>query len=910
MSLPEPAQPPEGFAHEAFVGRAVELAALERLLGEALQQSGRVVFVSGDAGMGKTLLVREFLSRARRRQPPLTLFRARCVEQYGAREAYLPFLDGLAQLLKGRARERTLELLRRHAPTWQLQLASEVGSADAKQRLELQTIGATKERMLREMGDLFAAVSRVAPVFGVIEDLQWADPSTVDLLRHLAERVPRQPMLVLATFRPAGLTTAGQPLKSFVLDVRAQPHCHELALGPLSEGDVAAYVAERFSPNRFAPEVAQLIHRKSDGHPLYVSSLAQFLIERGDLQRVGGCWSLIRELAGQLDAPESVRAAVRSKLEALAEDDRAALQCASVQGREFLGTVLAAVMNIEELALEERLRRLDRNHRLIDTLREEELPDGSLATRYRFANGLYHDVLYDDLVSKRRILLHRQIAEQLVGRYRDQAPRIAGQLALHFERGRDFPAALSHLGQSADNAARLYAYGEAQQLLEHALELLAKLPAEEQGRRAVALHERLGAMSHARGRFARAAEDFGRMLSAARALGAPAQEFAALAGQCRAFFFSHRIAEAALRAHEALDVAAKARSETLRIEALTLVALVLQDEGRLAESKPLLDEVIEASRRLDYGATLLAGLAYRGSVHYWQSEYVAAEAAFIEALRLANELRDGFLLLACRTFLGLSRGHAGRMGEALQDLEAGIETARRNGDRFWLPRLLNHVGWVHRELQDFGAAIERDQEGRSLAREAGSESAEIGAIVNLAYDFTGAGRLEDAQAAFRELEALSRAETWYGWNQRLRSHVAYAEYWLQRGQADEAEAQARTLLEAALRHDARTYALSAHRLLARASLARGDVSAAAVHLVPALDPERSLLAPLEGWKAHATLGQVLACMNEAAGAREAYGQAAALVRQIASNIAEEALRARFLASAAVRQVLDGAGGEG
>lgn len=906
MSSPETARSSEADAGEAFVGRAAELAALEGLLGDALGRSGRLVCVSGDAGIGKTLLVREFLGRARRHRPPLTLFRSRCVEQFGAREAYLPFLEGLALLLSGRAREITLSLLHKHAPTWCVQLEGAAGSPDAKQGLELQTIGATKERMLREMGDMFAAASRVSPVVGVIEDLQWADASTVDLLRHLIDRAPRQPMLVLATFRPAGLATADRPLRSFVLDMVAQPHCHQLGLGPLSEDEVAQYLGKRFAPNRFPPELARLIHRKTDGHPQFVSSLAQFLSERGDIQRVGACWSLSREPTGELDAPESVRAAVRRKLEALPEDDRTTLECASVHGREFLGSVLASLTGTEELALEERLRRLDRSFRLIDTLREEELPDGSLATRYRFTSGVSQEVLYDDLVSKRRILLHRQVAEQLVGRYRDQAPRIAGQIALHFERGRDFPAALLHLGHAADNAVRLYAYDEAVLHLEHALELLAKLPPDEQDRHGVALHQRLGAVDHARGRFDRAAADHGRMLAAARAVASPALEFAALAGQCRALFFSHRIAEAALRAHEALDVAARAGSEALRIEGLTLVALVLQDEGRLAESKPLLDEVIAVARRLAHRPSLLTGLVYRGSIHYWQSEFEASEALFVEALRLVHETRDGFMLLVCHMFLGLTRGHAGRMAEALDGLRAGIETARRNGDRFWLPRLLSHVGWLYRELQDFDAAIEHDQQGLSVAREAGSESAQADALVNLAVDLTRAGRLEAAAAAFRDLEALRGTEVFYGWNHGLRANAALAEYWLRLGRPEKAEAEARALLEAALRHDARTYASSARRLLAQAALANGDPAAAAVHLAPALDPQGAGV-PLEAWKTFATLARVLSRMNDAAGAREAYRQAAAVVRQIASGAPDD-LRERFLASGPALEVIDGAGG--
>jgi tetratricopeptide (TPR) repeat protein len=241
-------------------------------------------------------------------------------------------------------------------------------------------------------------------------------------------------------------------------------------------------------------------------------------------------------------------------------------------GRVFLSTVLAGVMGVDELALEERLQRLARVHRLIDMVGEEELPDGSLATRYRFVHALDREVLYDDLVSKRRIAIHRGTGEEMQRRYGAQAPSVAARLALHFERGRGFAAAVTYSTHAGDNAARLFAHGEAEEHYERAMRLADRLPLEAKCDQLLGLHQRRGTLNLAVGRFAEAAECFARMLEGARGLARPDQVGAALVGLCNALFFSYRIEEMAIHVEEALRAAEEAGSPALRLDAMLLVA--------------------------------------------------------------------------------------------------------------------------------------------------------------------------------------------------------------------------------------------------------------------------------------------------------------------------------------------------
>src|SRR5262249_7865627 len=254
--------------------------------------------------------------------------------------------------------------------------------------------------------------------------------------------------------------------------------------------------------------------------------------------------------------------------------------------------------------------RLDRVHRLIETRGEEELPDGTLGMRYRFAHALFQNVLYEDLVSKRRMLLHRQAGEQLVDRYGVKAPRIATQLAMHFERGRDFERAVEYLIQAGDNAAGLYANPEAEEHYSRALNLVEKLPTAEQTRRYLTLYQKRGTVNMALSQFEKAIDDFKNMLDPARAVNSSTLECAALSSITNVLFLQHRLEEMGRHAKEALRAAEAAGSEALRIEALAQLAQRHTGLGELAASRSISDEVIRIARSLAHKPALVSGLTY------------------------------------------------------------------------------------------------------------------------------------------------------------------------------------------------------------------------------------------------------------------------------------------------------------
>jgi tetratricopeptide (TPR) repeat protein len=881
---------------DIFVGRQRETGRLSEHFQRMLGGSGKLVFLTGEAGIGKSALAEEFMRLAPGRRPGLMLARGRAVEQYGAGEAYLPFLDALSGLLR-EGDDTARVTLREQAPTWCLQLP--VFSANGEiEQLRRETAGATKDRMLREMGDALGALSEAAPLVLLLEDLHWADPSTIDLLRHLGHRIAAQRVLLLATFRPEDLQTGNHPLKNCKVEMQSHQECDEIALRVLSADEIARLLDIRFHPNEFPGELASAIHQRTGGQPLFTVSLLEFLADRGDIAITTSHWKLARPLgAMDLKIPDTVRAMIRKKSEALDPSDRRALQYASVEGEEFLSTVLAKLLECDELQVEEQLADLARNHRLIEARGEEELPDGVLAARYGFAHALYQNVFYDELVSGRRALLHSRAGEQLLAHYGDCAPRIAVQLAMHFERGRNWERAIEFLILAGANAMSRQANAQAEDHYTHALSLAGKLPPESRAETELRIFERRAAVYLAMSRFDPSIADCRQMIERARAIGSPPLEYAALYALGNTLFWSHRLHEMQAVLEDVLKLAERTGSEDARLQALALMTQGHLALGDLAEAEHKFQRVIERPSQVDR-RTLLGVLDVRARLRFFQSEYSTAEKLFRETMSLASELGDGFETLKSHYFLTLTLANLGRISEALEVLNRAMEMARRNGDSFWSSRVPNCLGWIHRELQDHEGALAYDRNGAEMARRAGVGEAEVNSIINLVIDHFQAGDRDRTDSSIQAAESILGQDAWFRWRFEMRLRAARAEQSLSRPEA-------LALLETATHHRARKYMADAHRLLARIAVAEGDSAAAEAHLNFAIQILRAFPAPLIAWKTHLAMGRLQAQLARPKAARAAFAEAASLIRYIAGNIADERLRRVLLSSAAAQEAVAG-----
>jgi DNA-binding SARP family transcriptional activator/predicted ATPase len=453
---------------EPVTGRRRELSHLERLLEEAETGTRRLVFITGEAGIGKTTVVENLAAQAASATHTLVAH-GQCVEHRGAGEPYLPVLEALGRLARQPNAQQLVPLLARQAPTWLAQMPWLLAD-DELDAVQRRLIGATPQRMLREMLETLEAISQDLTLVLVLEDLHWSDPSTVDLLDALARRREPARLLVVGTYRRGDAVLQEHPIHALARDLRGRGLCAEIAVGPLSQEAVADQLTARLGAVA-SPDVSALLQERTGGNPLFVTTLLDSWLEQGllddstpDLARLSS------------DVPETVRELIEQMLEQLEPGDRELLAAASAVGQEFSVAALAAAVALPVPDVDARCDALARAGSFIEATGEERWPDGTQAGRYRFAHDLHREVLYGTLLSGRRAETHSRIGRRLEAAYGASSKEIAAQLAEQFVRAGDTERAVGALRLAAEQAFERLAHREAFAYLTTGLDLLERLP--------------------------------------------------------------------------------------------------------------------------------------------------------------------------------------------------------------------------------------------------------------------------------------------------------------------------------------------------------------------------------------------------------------------------------------------------
>jgi adenylate cyclase len=458
------------------VGREAERAALRRAFVGVKEGHSRIIGISGEAGIGKTSLVDDFLAELSTRPEGPIVARGRCSERLAGAEAYLPILEALDSLMRGSRGEHMRQVMKRIAPTWYLQVATRSLEESSMAELRAEATSASQERMKREIGALFHEITVIAPVVLWLDDLHWADVSTVDILNYLAGRFTGLRLLVLSTYRPAEMAIARHPFLSVTNDLGSRGLFEEVSLGFLSAADVDRYLALEFPEHRLPPEFSALIHAKTEGSPLFMADLLRYLRDCGGIAEDHGTWTLTRPIAElPRDLPASVRGMIARKIEQVDPQDRALLLAASVQGSTFDSAVVSEAAAMAPADVEERLDVLERVHVFVKRGNEYEFPDLTLTLHYQFVHGLYQNALYASLQPTRRAALSLRVARALVA-HGEHTGGSAAQLGVLFEAGRDFASSARYYYLAARHSVALFGFREALALADRGLKALRGLP--------------------------------------------------------------------------------------------------------------------------------------------------------------------------------------------------------------------------------------------------------------------------------------------------------------------------------------------------------------------------------------------------------------------------------------------------
>ena len=377
-----------------LVGRESELSRLEDALLSALRGDGGVVIVGGEAGTGKTRLVAALAERASRLG--CAVVSGACSEAELALP-YLPFLEAIGNHL---ATEDLGGLKERLGPAADelAQMFPQMGrpvsaGADASQ---------AKLRLFESILLLLRDASRKRALLVILEDLQWADPATRELLDYATRRLRSTNVLVVATYRSDDLHRK-HPLLPTIQGWRRSGNVDLIELQPLGATAVGDMVCAIFEEDTITDEFRDFLSERSEGNPFVLEEMLRDALDRGDIFLTDKGWD--RKPVAEMRIPRTVTDAILQRLERLNRDDVAVLSAASVMGRAFDVTALAAVAGVNESAVHTALE-----NSVTAQLIEEV---GSRSGRYWFRHALTREAIYEDLVTPRRQQLHSRVADAL-----------------------------------------------------------------------------------------------------------------------------------------------------------------------------------------------------------------------------------------------------------------------------------------------------------------------------------------------------------------------------------------------------------------------------------------------------------------------------------------------------------------
>jgi predicted ATPase len=344
--------------------------------------------------------------------------------------------------------------------------------------LQREILGATRERMLREISEALETITARSPLMLAFEDLQWVDPSTVDLISVLSRRRAPARLMLIGTSRPLELELTAPHFKALKQELMMHRLCREVALDPLSQAQIAEYLTADSARTSEAAGLAEVIYRHSEGNPLFMVAVLDHMTRRGFVSRQNGaCYPRVALEAIDLELPDGLCPMIEAQLERLSAEEQRALEAASVNSSlSFCVSVTAAAADMEPEPFEEICERLSRQNSIVRSAAPRQFPDGSVSQCYDFVHAFYREMLFRRIVTRRRARLHQCIGKRLEVLFSGRLGEAASELAHHFERAADWARAIKYLHLAADTARRRYADGEAAAILRRADELSSKLP--------------------------------------------------------------------------------------------------------------------------------------------------------------------------------------------------------------------------------------------------------------------------------------------------------------------------------------------------------------------------------------------------------------------------------------------------
>ncbi|MGW8226669.1 MAG: ATP-binding protein, partial [Anaerolineales bacterium] len=750
-----------------MVGRESELNLLQDMFRAVTEGRGsRFVTVVGEAGLGKSRLLAEF-------------------------ELWLGQGSTLVDLLKGRATLESLNLpyalLRDLVARW-LGISDDDSISDVKNKIQegfkavlgegpllerdsnfvgqwlgydfrdsphLQGIlddpQQIHDRALVYLTNYFRALSEDKPLVIFLDDIHWADPSSLDVILQLFDNLFRQRILFIALTR------------SLLFERRStwvdgESHL-QIELQPLSSQESARLVGEVLKKVRDLPDALRnLIIENAEGNPFYLEELVKMLVEDGVVVKSDPEWYVKADRLGKLRIPSTLTGVLQARIDSLPVKERQVLQQASVVGRIFWDEAICYLN--QDQALGEAIDPMvtAQTKLSLDDLESREMifeQPGSVfseAAEYHFKNAILQEVTYEIVLKSMRKVYHAMVADWLITRSTDRAEEFTGLIAGHLEKAGKKEQALEYLSRAAKTAESNFALDEAKDFYTRALD---QAPESDLEKRYELLWGRRGVF-HSQGNRAAEREDLETLSSIAGKLNDEQKQIEVSTGWAWLAYFFGDFTEAKAAAKRGLALADSTDGYETIGEALNALAFaewqLRECDDALVKANTALSLADQADDRRYQGRTLMT----LGVIHSSLGDYSAARAAFERALSIARELDDLHREHTVLSNLGVTLTLLGDYQTARGNFQYGLDNSHEMGNQVYAGVDLINLGWVCSAEGEWEVAREHVVAGLEILRKADHFEGIAEGLIWLGHACLGSGQLECASDAYQESLELRR----------------------------------------------------------------------------------------------------------------------------------------------------------
>jgi class 3 adenylate cyclase/tetratricopeptide (TPR) repeat protein len=747
-----------------FVDRYRETALLKQSFEKAVENGPLIAAVTGEAGIGKTRLFKHFYQSFVKERP--LLLKARCAH-YGQSTALFPLKRMFRSFFHLYEKDSDEQIkykihskLNRIQPSVCLDHLFDLFSGTEKNIEDFQfTVDWEKKALFQAIRNVLAAISDNKPMIMLISEMQWADASTREFLIFLIQSPGKIPVFVICMGRsePDQWFTGFSDLPIEVI----RP-------SPLSEREATDLFISVLKTGCFDPGVCKKIVSKAGGNPLFIVEMAEALKRRGLIVCNASEYTL-KVPVRSIETPDSIHGILAARLDALRPDVKYLVQLAAVIGGEISYDLLASMVeptkNLSEF-LEETVR-----YRILERISSDHIP------QYQFKQPLMQETAYHSLLRRDRRHYHQLVGHAIETLYKKNLHTKFDLLAHHFYEAANWPKAFGYTLEAMELARYTYSCQEVLFNIDRALDIISKGQWERSNIKILDLLMRKGKMLFCMGQLKAAQAVFKNVLSETGRSGDREIEAEALFRLGWTSFYTHQPRSSQALLTRAIHLSRQQNFPEILLKASGFLGFVYAVMGNLKDAEHLLREAFELGVHLDKSEGRAWSIVNLARYYNWIGEFEKTLELCRQLDRLNQNIRSPYFLILLHFIQGSSYGALGRTEESKRQLRDGLKQLERADDKFWRPRFLNTLGWVHAENGEFLDAVRLNKQ--SLEEAIHTDNPEIihNAQINLGENYLAMDDLAEAKNVLEKVweEIKKPGISYTRWRYKTRLFIAMGE---------------------------------------------------------------------------------------------------------------------------------------